>query len=260
MTWFRILRTLFLLLLLAAVAFYSKTQKLKSQSWTETLKVVVYPVNAEDSPEVSEYIATLTAEDFAEIDEFFQRESRNYSVLAAMPTKTELGAELTETPPKAPSPSSSPLSILWWGLKFRYWAFRHTPDSESNHHRVRVFVHYHEAEKNRTLQHSLGMDKGLLAIVHAFGDKEQQAQNNVIIAHELLHTVGASDKYDHNNRPAFPDGYAEPDRQPLYPQKKAEIMAARIPLSGQRARMAENLRQCVINRKTAMEINWLPDL
>ena len=257
MTLFRIIRILFLLLILGAVAFYSKTQQLKSQSWAEPLKIVIYPLNADNSLEVDDYIQSLKDEDFAEIDDFFQRESQNYSVISPTPTLTRLGETLTIMPPISPSLNSNPLSIMWWGLHFRYWAFRNTPDSESNHHRIRVFVHYHKASKNHVLQHSLGLDKGLLAIVHAFADKKQQAQNNIIIAHELLHTVGASDKYDVNNRPAFPDGYAHPDKRPLYPQKKAEIMAARIPLSETKAVMAESLKQCVINQKTALEINWL---
>ncbi|NOQ36719.1 MAG: hypothetical protein GQ569_12635 [Methylococcaceae bacterium] len=253
---FKIIRILILLLLLASVAFYSKTQKLKSQSWASPLNVVIYPLNADNSPEVADYISGLKEDDFIEIDDFFQRQSKNYSIVTPQPTLTTLGQTLTDHFPPTPTPNSSPLEIIWWGLKFRYWAFRYTPDSESNHHRVRVFLHYHKADDNSVLQHSLGMDKGLLAIVHAFGDKRQQAQNNIIIAHELLHTVGATDKYGANNQPAFPEGYANPDKTPLHPQKKAEIMSARIPLTVTKSVMAETLKQCVINQQTAKEINW----
>ena len=58
----------------------------------------------------------------------------------------------------------------------------------------------------------------------------------MVIAHELLHTLGASDKYDPQSlAPIFPDGYAEPDRQPSHPQRMAEIMAGRIPVAEGRA-------------------------
>ena len=58
-----------------------------------------------------------------------------------------------------------------------------------------------------------GLQKGLIGVVNAFASDEQAAQNNVVIAHELLHTVGATDKYDpRTNQPSHPDGYAEPDR------------------------------------------------
>lgn len=253
---FKFIRILILLLILAFVAFYSQLQKLKSRSWAEPLKVVIYPINTDNSPAVAEYINQLSHQDFVDIDAFFKRESKAYSLVTSQPVITRLGAVLTKHPPKTPSSLMNPLAVMLWGLRFRYWAFQHTPDSDSNHLRVRVFVYFHSADDNRVLDHSLGLDKGLLAIVHAFADKTQQEQNNIIIAHELLHTVGATDKYKANNLPLFPQGYAHPDKQPLYPQKKAEIMAARIPLSATQAVMAINLEQCVLNLETAREINW----
>jgi hypothetical protein len=118
-------------------------------------------------------------------------------------------------------------------------------------------VYYHETEEDKQLQHSLGLDKGLLAIVHAFASKDQEQQNNIVIAHELLHTVGALDKYNINNQPVFPDGYADPGLQPLFPQIQAEIMLAKIPLTHQQSIMAETLSQCIIGKQTAEEINWI---
>lgn len=56
------------------------------------------------------------------------------------------------------------------------------------------------------------------------------AQNDTVMLHELLHTLGAMDKYDmRTNEPLYPDGYAELDLQPRLPQHKAEVMAGRIP-------------------------------
>ena len=94
--------------------------------------------------------------------------------------------------------------------------------------------------------------------MHAFASIDQDQQNNIVIAHELLHTVGATDKYAADNEPIFPIGYADPMRSPLYPQNKAEIMTARIPLSATSSRMADSLDQCTIGEQTAREINWLP--
>ena len=47
----------------------------------------------------------------------------------------------------------------------------------------------------------------------------------IVSAHELFHTLGASDKYDATGRTVIPDGLADPTARPLYPQKRAEIMA-----------------------------------
>ena len=256
-TLFRIFRILVLLTLFFILAFYAKTQKLKSRSWSTPLQVVIYPMNDDDSPVVEQYINQLNSDVFSEIDQFFQHEAEYYTLTVAQPTNTHLGKIIRNHPPVSPVPSASFAEIAWWGIKFRYWAFRNTPDDKSNLHRVRVFVHFHESGKGKELQHSLGLDKDLLAIVHAFASEEQEQQNNIVIAHELLHTVGATDKYNANNQPVFPDGYAEPNNIPLFPQIQAEIMAAKIPLSTSQSKMAKSLAQCIIGEKTAKEINWL---
>jgi hypothetical protein len=97
----------------------------------------------------------------------------------------------------------------------------------------------------------------LFGIVNVFADREMLGSNDTVIAHELLHTLGATDKYDlSNNQPRHPDGYAEPDKQPLYPQSFAELMGGRIPLSADTSQIPESLHQVVINRSTALEIGW----
>jgi hypothetical protein len=121
-----------------------------------------------------------------------------------------------------------------------------------------MFVLYHDPGRSERVSHSLGLQKGLIGVVNAFASNAQTAENNVVIAHELLHTVGATDKYDpRTNQPAFPDGYAEPEREPRLPQAYAEIMAGRTPVSESEADMPLSLEHVLIGTKTAREINWL---
>ena len=256
-TLFKIFRITVLLALFIFIAFYTKTQKLTSTSWSETLQVIVYPMEGDNSPEVEQYINQLNSRVFNEIDQFLKEEAEHYSLALGQPTQTLLGEEILNHPPTAPNIRSSVLEMMWWSLKLRYWAFNNNQDEGSNFRRIRMYVYYHKAEKNKQLQHSLGMDKGLLVITHTFAHEEMEQQNNIVLAHELLHTLGASDKYDQNNQPVFPNGYAEPDNTPLFPQTLAEIMSAKIPSSPTESEMAENLNQCVVGTKTAQEINWI---
>jgi hypothetical protein len=84
-----------------------------------------------------------------------------------------------------------------------------------------------------------------------------EKQNNVVITHEFLHTLGATDHYDlATDQPVYPDGYADPDLKPLLPQHLAEIMAGRIPMSQSEAVPPESLDDVLIGNKTAKEINW----
>ena len=120
-----------------------------------------------------------------------------------------------------------------------------------------MYVKYYDPAENRRLGHSLGLKKGMVGVVNAFAASKYTGSNNVVIAHELLHTVGASDKYDPaSNQPVYPAGFAEPERKPLYPQRKAELMAGRIPITQNKALTPKSLRSVVIGEATAVEILW----
>src|SRR4029077_17348814 len=99
--------------------------------------------------------------------------------------------------------------------------------------------------------------KGLIGVVYAFAAPQMNGANDVVIAHELLHTLGASDKYQPaNDAPRFPDGFGDPTQVPLFPQRTAEIMAGRRMLSRDRWQQAETLDEVVVGPATALEIRW----
>jgi len=105
--------------------------------------------------------------------------------------------------------------------------------------------------------HSVGMQKGLVGVVHAFADRNMTRTNNVVIAHEILHTLGASDKYNPETlSPLFPIGYAEPERDPLHPQTLTEVMAGRYAIDAQTFEMPATLDEVVVGAATALEIGW----
>jgi monoamine oxidase len=59
-----------------------------------------------------------------------------------------------------------------------------------------MFVVYFDPVTAHSVGHSLGLQKGLIGVINAYSSSYQTEENNVVIAHELLHTAGASDKYD----------------------------------------------------------------
>ena len=224
--------------------------------WKRPLQIVIYPIAANDSEVVSAYTAALSAAQFEEIATFIARESARYRLKPVPKPVFTLGETVTELPPAGPRDARGALDNLLLSLRLRHYAFRNAPFWE-NIGRIRLFVVYHPAKDGEALDHSLGLKKGLFGVVHAFASSRQNAQNNVVITHELLHTLGASDKYDASLMPIFPEGFAEAaGEQPVYPQRAAEIMAGRIPVSPTQARIPANLSACVIGYKTATEINW----
>ena len=255
--WWKFTRIVILLTLFVSLAFYDKIQKLQARSWSVPLQVVIYPINGDNNnPSVNEYINALDKTVFEPIDQFIQQQGLDHKLNTHQPTQTKLGIVMKLQPPESPKPDANIFAIIAWSIKLRYWAYKNTPDSNSNLHRIRVFVYYHEPAEGRHLEHSLGLNKGLIAIVHAFGSENYDQQNNVVIVHELLHTVGATDKYTADGQPLFPIGYAAPNQSPLYPQSKAEIMAIGIAQTATSSRMANHLDECMIGEQTAKEINW----
>lgn len=254
---FRNFRVVTLLAVLAAVTIYTQDQRLNTTAWYQPLEVTIFPLNGDGAPETDRYIQQLKQTHFKPIDDFIARNAKRYRLATNTPIYTTLGATVSQLPP-ALSADHDLLSVMLWSLKLRWWTYQNTPDNKSNRKRIRLFVIYHQGQKGVALQHSIGMQKGLVGIIHAFADPKQNAQNNVIMAHELLHTVGASDKYDLSNTlPIYPTGYAEPNRIPRYPQRIAEIMGGRIPLSATKAKIPSSLRHCIIGKTTAQEINWV---
>ena len=149
------------------------------------------------------------------------------------------------------------MQAISWSLRFRWWAWNNSP-AVSVPADIQLYLLYHDPGQHKTLPHSTALNKGRVGLIHVFADQEYEKQNAVIVAHELLHTLGATDKYDFaDNLPMYPEGYAEPDKQPLYPQDFAELMAGRLPVSRDKANIPAGLSETLIGGKTAMEIGWL---
>jgi len=253
---FRQVRILSLLIILFAVAMNAWLTKLRTTSWERPLWMVVYPVNGDGSKTTQQYIEGLSRSDFGDIGEFLAAQAQHYGVAIAEPVTVRLGPEVHAHPPMPP-PGGGTLSIMLWSLKLRYWAFTHD-DYDGPDPDIQMYVVYHDPKLNNQLQHSLGIQKGMIGVVNAFASPAMTSRNNVVITHEFLHTVGASDKYNPaNNQPLYPQGYADPGREPLYPQRYAEIMGGRIPLSPHQAEMPKSLAFTAIGEQTAIEIRWL---
>ena len=250
-------RIAFLLAVLFFVAADTWLTQIRTTDWTTPLWLVIYPVNGDNSETTEKYIAQLEASDFSSIEAFISEEAERYGVQLKKPVEVKLAPKVDEQPPAIPVGGNG-LEVMWWSLKLRLWSKTH--DTYDGPGDLKLFVQYYDSETNERLGHSTGLQKGRVGIVNAFAHRRYQRQNNVVITHELLHLFGASDKYDlATNLPHYPDGYAEPERQPLYPQRWAELMGGRIPISESEAEIPASLRKTLIGEITAKEINWIAE-
>ena len=245
-----------LLLVLAAVAIQAWRDRIETQSWRQPLWVGIFPLNGDGTVEARRFVEALTVNDFAPIEAFFAREASRYGLEIARPVHVELYPRSSELPP-ALAPDSGALAIAWWSLKLRWYARRASQVPGRVPPRIRLFVLFHDPSTLRVAPDSHGLQKGLVGVVHVFADPAMNGSNDVVIAHELLHTVGASDKYDlATGEPLFPSGYGERDQVPRYPQQRAEIMAGRRALSVRESEMPGSLQEVVVGPETAREIRW----
>ena len=252
----RAIRIVILLFILATVAQGAWIARARTANWNETLRVAIYPIESDGAAGTAAYVRSLRREQFEPIDAFFRHEAERHGLPLTAPIEVYLAARVDSIPPAPPAAAGTMDSILW-SLQMRFWAWRNDAYAGPRPH-VRIFVLYFDPPQRQRLAHSVGLQKGMIGRVNAFADNGMTATNNVIIAHELLHTLGAIDKYDPaSGRPRFPDGYAEPKLDPLHPQRYAEIMAGRIPLEPTRAEIPRTLDETLIGAATAREINWL---
>ena len=250
------IRILLLLLVLLAVALHAWLDARATHSWREPLWVGLFPLDADGNPSTKQYLASLRPKAFGAVEDIFAREGKRYGLTLEQPVHLELYPQGSKLPPTIDA-GAGPIGIAWWSLKLRWFAARSTEVPGRAPPRVRLFLLYHDSATLERVPDSHGLQKGLVGVVHLYADPAMAARNDIVIAHELLHTVGASDKYDlGTGAPRFPIGYADRDQDPLYPQERAEIMAGRRALSVSEWEMPRTLAHVVVGPETALEIRW----
>ena len=256
MTFFRLLRIAVLLTILVIVAGTQWLTDRKLASWEKPVWVTLDPVVGTDAETALPYAGSLQPDAFRDINAFLSREARRYGRELAEPLVFQVAPPLRETPPAVP-PSGSRLSIALWSLKMRWWAWRRDREDGLPSGDAQIFLTLNPLDTPTLLDRSVGLKKGMFGIVNVYASRSMAPFNRVVIAHELLHLFGASDKYQlSTGQPLEPDGLADPLREPLYPQDKAEIMGGRIATSRWSAVAPRSLNACVVGKATAIEIGW----
>ncbi len=253
---FRAMRITVLLLVMVGLGLNVWLTKWRVAAWDRSLWVVIHPICGDAKPETRAYIDALSPETFKPVADFFSAEAERYGLKIETPFRLALAPRLDSLPPQIPD-QPTPLSMIVWSLKLRFWAGR-IDKAQAPVQDIQMFVIYFDKGRS-VVEHSYVMQKGYIGIVNAYATPKMEDKNNIVIAHELLHLTGATDKYHPGSElPVYPEGYADSEADPLYPQTQAEIMAGSMPVSATESEMPESLDETVIGPATAREINWVP--
>lgn len=256
MSLFKAIRIGLLLLILVIVAGNHWLGAARLAEWDRTIWITVYPIPADDAPDTLRYIRALDPNSFNEIGDYFTREAARFGLVLPEAAHFQLAPIPTTQPPALPA-SDNRFGIAVWSLRMRWWAWRQVSLDGLPEPDIQVFMRYQVGDGMSVLDRSVGLQKGRYTVVNAYASRRKAARNRFVMAHELLHVLGATDKYDPaTGLPVPPDGLADPAARPLYPQRRAEIMAGAVAESTTRARMPASLRGTVVGLATAQEIGW----
>lgn len=254
---FRFLRIAILLTILVIVAGNQLLTDNRRANWDKPLWITVYPIVSDSNTATRRYVDSLTPASFENITTFIEQQAARYNLDMETPLIFQLGRPMSNMPPPLPKQSSG-FGVALWSLKMRWWVWRNSDEDGLAPGDIKMFVVYQSGQNASSLERSVGIKNASYGVVNALASRNWGARNRIVLAHELLHILGASDKYNlANGQPIAPEGLGNPLQLPVYPQNRAEIMGGRISTSPTSWSRPATLKSCVIGDTTAREIGWL---
>ncbi len=99
---FKTIRITLLLLILAYIGIDTFLSNERATDWKRSLRVVIYPINADRSEQAEKYINQLQISHFDSINVLLESQSKNYNRDLIEPLRISLAPELKSLPPKIP--------------------------------------------------------------------------------------------------------------------------------------------------------------
>jgi hypothetical protein len=228
--------------------------------WDHTLVVAIALVRLEPIDDVA--IVALRKQ-LPALEDRLSAELARYRPGAPHPFRFELKDPIDGSAPPAGPASDGPVDLAKYAYALRSYVndIDQRARIDASLYDVRIYVALRRPRQAEvTLAEGRSQQGGRIGIVEVELDTDAEGAHLplVVVAHELMHTLGASDKYDPGSgRTLVPLGLAEPDRVPLFPQRYAEIMARNRPISATEEKVPESFEQIAVGPATAREIRWL---
>ncbi|HKY41010.1 MAG TPA: hypothetical protein VJN18_33980 [Polyangiaceae bacterium] len=225
-------------------------------AWQKPLRVALVLVAREPIPEGT--LGLLTARSF-DLERRLAHEYARYTGHTETPVEIVVRGVASEAEAPPSLEGDDLLDLVTYGA--RQWRWTSAIDSQARVERgydSRVYL---------VLKPAVGKEPAFVKGESEYGGRVGIAQADIardtvdfalfVVAHELFHTLGATDKYDEQGHARYPGGFAEPQRPRLYPQPGAEVMARGVPLAPGFERAPETLDELYVGDATARELGWV---
>jgi hypothetical protein len=148
-------------------------------------------------------------------------------------------------------------------LSFALWRFARDSDAAAGltaSFDGKIYVLLSEPKSERqALVEGLGEEGGRIAVTSIELSEDSVDFGLFVVTHEMLHLLGATDRYGPDGNAVLPDGLGEPELRPTYPQPGAEVMARGRVISPGQEVPPGHLDELRVGHKTATEIGWVAE-
>ena len=240
-----------LILAYVSIGAYQDTH----HNWDKHTKIVLHPINMDGQEATQKYIDSLTEKHFEPMEIFVKENSIKYRN-KEIDFDVVLGDQVYRKP-RLPNEetAASMLKVILWSLECRFFGVWNYKADDWGASSV-MYLAYYNPKTTDELSRSTALERGRVGVVNLYVG--ETGTNNHIILHETFHTFGGEDRYDSDTGvPIHPQGYAEPNKVPLFPQKKAEIMGGYILVNDRDILVPTSLDEVMMNEVTAQEIGWI---
>jgi hypothetical protein len=247
---------LFVVVLWAIRDTWTRRERLE---WERTLDVAVVLVRVSGSDPVDAAATEAVATRAEALATRLGDEERRYRTGTPLPFRFHVRGPV-EAAATAPVPASDGVDDL---ARHAWAASQWTDEVDGRagviaaHYDSRIYVIVRKpSSEERSLVEGRSEQGGRRGFVEVELDPSMVDLTLIVVTHELFHTLGATDKYDARGRARFPDGFVEPSASPLYPQRRAEVMARNRPIAQSEEKIPESLDELGVGPSTAAELRW----
>lgn len=259
---FFLIRVSILLFILFVVVLYAIAdfrRRKERNDWKRTLDVALVVVHVQGQSAIDPDALAALEDRISALEDRLRIEGERHHPGLGKPFRITLKGPV-EVAEAAPSPQTdSAVDLVKQAAAMKSWLHDVDPRAgiDGDQWDTRIYVAARKpASKKQQFVEGQSEEGGHIGNVSVELDASMADLTLIVVTHELMHTLGATDKYDDLGRSKFPDGFVEPNRQPLYPQPLAEVMSRNRPVSDTKEEIPTKLEQLGIGDLTAREIGW----